>query len=84
MPQASDKLRAKIAAYFPDDGSEYYSAIDTRGPITYLESLGWTIDDKFYIAPGPGRTHPMVTEQEWDCIDFLIQEWDFGFYGFDP
>ena len=80
MPQASDELRTKIAAYFPDDGTdEHYSAISSHNAERFLESVGWIVDKAWVCHPPLGKVHEEITDKEWDCVDFLIQEWDYGF-----
>jgi hypothetical protein len=72
MPQATDELREKIDGYFK-------SGIDLYAPLEYLKSEGWT-DDKGWLF-SPSRT---ITEKEWDCVDFLCDEWDFAYNAAKP
>ena len=78
MPQASDELRAKIAAYFPDNGDEHYCALDPSNAASFLESMGWTVSDKWVIT-NPPKPRAEITDKEWDCVDFLAEEWDYDY-----
>ena len=72
MPQASDEVRALMASYFGDDG------IDLYPPLECLKSLGWT-DGAGWLCYPEGKLRSEVTKKEWDCVDFLCDEWDFAF-----
>lgn len=74
MPQASQELRTKINGHFG-------SGIDLYVPLEFLKSRGWVYDRGMLSAP-----KRQITEKEWDCVDFLCYEWDFGFTatGNDP
>ena len=71
MPQATEELRAEMKRLFGDP-------ISDEGPTKYLESHG------YLLTPGwewykPGVLDPSaMTEDEWLCLLFLVQEWDFG------
>lgn len=69
MPQASDELRAKMISRFGDIGD--------WGPTKYLIQRGWHLqrDWKWYK---PGHSAPTMTDDEWDCALFLVEEWDYG------
>jgi len=68
MPQASDELRDTITKWF--------GRIDDYAVIKFLESHGFTLTrDWFWIAPVPSHT---ISEIEFNCLRFLIDEWDFG------
>ena len=68
MPTAPDELRAKMLAYFGDE-------IDDAGPEAFLRGHGWMENRWCWHAP-LGRA---ITDKEWDCMDFLIQEWDHDY-----
>lgn len=69
MPQASDELRAKMGAYFGDE-------IDDGPPMRYLTENGWELTEQWeWRKPNPFWE---PSEKEFDCIDFLIDEWDMG------
>lgn len=72
MPQATDELREKMRGYYGDP-------IDDGGPIRFLLKAGYSINRGGVIIP----PHPYYecTPQEGDSIDFLCDEWD---YGYDP
>ena len=63
MPQASDELRAK----FPGGDQEAFAVIEEHFSI----SKGGVIYPKH-----PGR---QMTEREGDAIDYLCDEWDYGY-----
>lgn len=71
MPQASDDLRATIIRWFGD--------MDVHGPLKLLESQGFVVDHTFMIFP-PTPSHSS-THVQWDCVEYLITEWDFGYGG---
>ena len=71
MPQASDELRAKMKAYFHD-------GIDTAGPIKFLTNAGYELTNDFCWQPTPEKCKTGATVMEIECINFLIDEWDFG------
>jgi len=68
MPSASDELRARIKEWF---GYE----IDEIGPANFLRENGWT-EEKFMWTEPPDRE---TTTKEWDCLQYLIDEWDEGY-----
>lgn len=69
MPQASDEQRNLMEKWFGDP-------IDERGPNNFLRSHGYTQRGGVLISPTPSHT---VSKDEWECIAFLCDEWDFGF-----
>lgn len=73
MPQASDEDRAKMAKYFGGDG------IDDGPPSHYLHGRGWIFTNSGMIQKPSADYKP--TEQEWDCLYFLCDEWDYGYDG---
>ena len=71
MPQASDELRALMERRFGDPVSD-------EGPIRYLRQAGYTLNrDWTWSKPGVEALGQM-TRDEFDCLLFLIHEWDFG------
>lgn len=68
MPQADDELRAKIDGYFSN-------GVDLFGPLEFLKENGWQDDKGTLLSP-----NREITEKEWDCVDFLCDEWDFAYY----
>lgn len=63
MPQASEKLRAK----FPGGDREARDVLQAN----------FTISRKFIIEKKQPTYNP--TSREWDAVDFLIFEWDYGY-----
>jgi hypothetical protein len=71
VPQASDELREEMNRRFGDPISE-------QGPIDFLRSAGYTLHfDWTWSKPGVNDLRDM-TRDEFDCLLFLIHEWDFG------
>ena len=69
MPTASSSQRALMEKWFGDP-------IDESGPINFLESHGYVLTQTFHWRkPVPCHT---VSDDEWECMLFLIEEWDFG------
>lgn len=69
MPQSSDEMRALMHKWF---GNE----IDEAGPIKFLVSHGYVLcHDYHWELPVPAHR---ISREEWACIKFLIEEWDFG------
>ena len=62
MPQASDALRAKFA----DDASAI-SLLEGAG-FVLLPSWSWLLPSPTYVP----------TQEQYDAIDYLIGEWDYG------
>ena len=73
MPQASDEDRAKIAKYFGGSG------ISDAEPTQYLHGKGWKFTQGGMIEKPCEDDTPC--EQEWDCLYFLCDEWDYGYEG---
>lgn len=53
-------------------------AIDLYGPLKFLMDNGW--DDDRGILSTKKQRHE-ITMKEFDCVDFLCDEWDFGYAG---
>lgn len=69
MPSASHELHELMFNWFGD-------AIDSEGPMAFLESHGFKLrQDWHWEPPVPAHT---CSYYEWQCIIFLIEEWDFG------
>ena len=72
MPQASDHLRDLMRKRFGDP-------ISDSGPTIFLENAGYKLRGDFCWTPKPGVTCLRdMTRDEFDCLLFLIHEWDFG------
>lgn len=69
MPQASDQQRALMEKWFGDP-------VDDTGPYAFLMARGYQEWAGLLIKPVPAHA---VSEYEWACIEFLADEWDFGF-----
>lgn len=70
-PSASDESREEMRKMFGDP-------VSPNGPYRYLKDKGY-VEDAGMLKP-PKSSH-LVTTEEWACISFLCDEWD---YGFDP
>jgi len=71
MPSASDELRAVMEELFNDP-------ISDQGPISFLESKGHTLTRDWRWKLKDGETLESISHNEFLCIKFLIDEWDFG------
>lgn len=71
MPQATDEQRALMERWFGDP-------IDDGGPYRFLMARGYTEKAGWLFKPTPSHT---VSLEEGACIDFLCDEWDFGWRG---
>lgn len=67
MPQASDELRQKM--------KDIYGDLSPTGPLTHLKNRGF-IEHRGYLF---NNGNVALTDFDWDCIDFLHQEWDYGY-----
>ncbi|HLT41216.1 MAG TPA: hypothetical protein VKZ95_00810 [Sphingobacteriaceae bacterium] len=77
MPQASDELRQLMKDRFGDE-------IDEQGPIKYLENSGYSLTKGFLWEHPTNKTYKSMTREEFDCLLFLVHEWDFGGLVGDP
>lgn len=68
MPQASVELQDLMHKWFGD-------AVSEVGPTNLLLSRGYRLDDHFFWHK-PTPSHE-VSDIEWSCLCFLIDEWDF-------
>lgn len=66
MPQASEELRSKMRARF--------DSIDIFAPLQYLKNSGWS-ESKGHLSP----PNAPITDDEWECVDFLCEEWDYAY-----
>ena len=74
MPQASDELTKKVQEYFKNDPE---GCLDSHCS-EYLIEQGYK-EDRFQWHPKPGvKTVEDMTQQEYDCMRYLIDEWDWG------
>lgn len=68
MPSSTDDLKLKMCKWFGD--------MDLIGPQAFLEAHGYVLNRKYgWDKPTPSHT---VSEYEADCLEFLIEEWDYG------
>jgi hypothetical protein len=72
MPQASSELQQQMNTYFGD-------SISDAGPIKFLEDAGYELLKGFVWKPKEGvKTLKDMTRKEFECLLFLVHEWDFG------
>ena len=69
MPQADDELREKMRKWF--------GSIDIHGPLALLESHGFVLGSAGVIY-APTQSHNLSLD-EYACVDFLVEEWDYGY-----
>lgn len=68
MPQADEELRSIMV--------DWFGSMEDYGPTKLLESHGFVLTREWkWIKPVPSHT---LNEIEWTCLQFLIDEWDFG------
>lgn len=71
MPQASDELRARMKARFGDP-------ISDTGPTQFLENAGYTLTPEWEWKKEGINDLRDMTRDEFECLLFLVHEWDFG------
>lgn len=72
MPQATAELQQLMKERFGDP-------ISDAGPIKFLEDAGYKLMRGWQWEPKTGvKVLKDMTQPEWECLLFLIQEWDFG------
>lgn len=75
MPQCSDELAALMVKWFGRQ-DEHDRIPDENIVIRFLESRGYTLKPNWcWTLPTPAHT---VSNEEYACLAFLIDEWDFG------
>jgi hypothetical protein len=67
VPTATAELRAKMGEYFGDGIGDWQ-------PTAFLLDNEWHEHRGVWTSP----SRP-VTDKEWDCLDFLVQEWDHAY-----
>lgn len=71
MPSSSRSLKENMIKRF--------GSIDTIGPEKYLTDAGYKITKGWTWEPKVGVTnYSDMTRDEYDCMLYLIQEWDYG------
>jgi len=72
MPSASNKLRDLMAKWFPEGNQ---SGIADSPPYAFLMARGWIEECGVFRTPVSAHT---VSEYEYYCLQFLVDEWDYG------
>ena len=70
MPQASEELR--------DMMRERFGTIDSHGPEKYLKDRGYLLSKNWLWKHPLKPTYDDMTREEFECLLFLIHEWDYG------
>ncbi|PZR89752.1 MAG: hypothetical protein DI537_20325 [Stutzerimonas stutzeri] len=77
MPQASEELRSKMMKRF--------GSMDTPGPEDFLKQAGYKLNAGWAWVPKPGVTqYRDMSRAEFDCLLFLIHEWDYRGFEHEP
>lgn len=72
MPQARPELRLRMGELFGDPISDV-------GPTQFLLLQGFALTPGYTWMPPIDRPKwDQLTDDEQDCVRFLIEEWDFG------
>ena len=72
MPQAREELHVKMEAMFGDP-------ISDTGPMKFLTDAGYKLRRDWRWAPKEGvLNYKDMTSDEYDCMLFLVEEWDMG------
>lgn len=80
MPQASDELRAEVAKIIPPQPG--HIIVDCGDAQAWLEKKGWKISEDWnFIRP---RAKYSPSDEEWDVLQYLVDEWDYGTQLLDP
>jgi hypothetical protein len=72
MPQASRASQELMNRWFGHPVADY-------GPMKFLQMRGWIFTRGGMIEPPVSAHNPSVYELA--CIDFLCDEWDYGYRG---
>ena len=70
MPSASADLRKRMGELFGDE-------VDEAGPSQFLADRGFTLK-RDWTWSKEGATYDNMSQDEYDCIRFLMEEWDMG------
>ena len=71
MPQCSSSLQDIISNYFPGDFVSYdFKCIEFLKNRGYILTKAWC-----WVKPVPSHS---INDEEFNCLQFLIDEWDFG------
>lgn len=72
MPSADADLQQRMFDRFG-------SHTDEEGPIKFLEDAGYKLTRQYLWEPKTGVTCLKdMTRDEFDCMLFLVHEWDYG------
>ena len=72
MPQASDELREEMHRLFG-------THVEETGPMNFLTEQGYVLTRTWrWKPPSHVKSYDDMSQDEWYCLKFLIDEWDFG------
>lgn len=71
MPQASKEVANKMYEMFGSYSSD-------EGPMYWLEKAGYKLTKDWTWKKEGISSYDQMTQEEYDCLVFLVQEWDFG------
>ncbi len=78
MPSASAETDAKMLALFGPNDSPIAGDEWILRAMSFLEEAGY-VEHKGGWKPKPGvEDLEDMTDDEWTCMAYLIEEWDFG------
>lgn len=64
---------------------ERFGSIDDSGPINQLQNSGYKLTKEWLWQPPEGvSTYRDMTRSDFECLLFLVHEWDFGGLVGDP
>lgn len=71
VPSVSDELRELM--------KQRFGSIDDGGPVKFLKDAGYELTDGHQWKPKPGISRiEKMTQEEFEAMLFLIDEWDYG------
>ena len=60
-------------------GSYFGDRISNDGPTMYLQSEGYKLAGDFmWVPPESVKTLEDMDQKDYNCLLFLVEEWDFG------
>lgn len=49
--------------------------------LNFLISKGWKEEGNGFMVRPEGKSEADISEEEWEALQFLHEEWDFGYRG---
>lgn len=77
MPSCTAEVHEAVKKLFPDtDGHAGLDFLCSQ----YLMERGWTdLHPKHPFVLTPPKPIEQVTDEEYDCLLYLVEEWDWGY-----